>query len=144
MQKKTEAAAPVVREKAYILRLDDAPMTNGVIRVVRWVNGHGVLDRYALASVRPDYCDPQSLRILVGYDILAELARWWGEHGAAVKEVTEEEAARKRKELDHNPTGHLPKAKEAKETKETEAKKEAPAKARGKKPTEEPPHRRDR
>lgn len=93
---------------AFILRFDAAPETNGLNRLVNWVHGHGVLDRYAVASARRDLCDPETLEMKVDYPLLEETARWWADRGAKVEKVTEAEAEAYRKKLHSDPRGHLP------------------------------------
>jgi hypothetical protein len=140
---KEEKATPAPAAKkpdqaaAYILTFENSPDLVGVRRIVNWVHGHGVLDRKALAAVRSDLCDQSTLELKAGWPVLEELARYWKDHGATVKKVTELEAEAYRKKLYADPRGHLPKEKV------TPAKKEEGAK--GKKSAAEkdaPPHKR--
>jgi hypothetical protein len=94
---------PKETHKAYMVEYEHAPETNGVLRLVHFHGGRGVLDRYALASARPDLCDEQSLEVTAGWPVLEEVAKWHSDRGAKITEVTEQEAHNLRRQLSATP-----------------------------------------
>lgn len=97
--------------EAYIIKFDQAPGINGLNRAVTFVNGHGVLDPKGVAGTHPWLFDQQTLKPLVGWDVLGELARYWADRGATVTPCSEKEATAYSAKLHANPTGHLKKPK---------------------------------
>ena len=89
--------------QAYILTFPNQPDINGLTRLVKWIRGHGVLDRRAIADARPDLYNPATFEITAGWDVLSEAMKYWQDRGAEVREVSEEEAEEYRHLLETNP-----------------------------------------
>jgi hypothetical protein len=100
--------SPDPKDDAYILEFPGAPHTNGRNRYVNWVHGCGVLDRRAIAEVRPDLVDGETLELLADYDVLAEAARYWGDRGAEVQKVTAAKALKYRQRIEQDPESFDP------------------------------------
>ena len=132
-EKATKAAAK--RHEAYIIKFDNAPGLNGYQRMIEWINGHGVLDRRAIAGKRSDLCDPKTLKWKVAHDVVGENARYWADRGATVEGCTDKEAEAYRTKLLKDPKGHLPRPK-------PEPKAEKVEKASGGSAGKTPPHKR--
>lgn len=133
----TKAKSP-----AYSVRFT-APTLTGSIKNTEFHSGFGILDRYSIASARPDICRQASLDWAPGFGdfLLEELARYWGERGAKVEKMTEAEAMKLRDRLQKDPTGHLPKPKKPKKDAATS---KAKGKAAGKSAGAVPPHQREK
>lgn len=121
---------------AYLVRFENAPEVDGMIRATEFHKGHGIVDRYSLSVARRDWVDPQSLEFKsgIGPEVVGELAKYWSGRGAKVTKVTEEAADRERDKLQKDPTGHLPKPKAEKPKAKSKGK-------AGKVASKTPPHK---
>ena len=88
---------------AYLLEIPHAPDTNGLIRLVNWCKGRGVLDRRAVADIMPDQLNAQTFEDKPGVDVdvlMGEVAGWWERRGATVTKTTAAKAQIVRDELE--------------------------------------------
>ena len=138
MPKEEKAARPAGPE-AYLIKFDAGAALNGYQRMIQFVNGHGVLDRRAVAAARRDLCDQKTLKWLVDWPVLQESAKYWADRGATVVPCSEKEAEAYRLKLHDNPKGHLPKEKAPKAKAQT---KPAASAKTGKGGGKTPPHKR--
>jgi hypothetical protein len=120
--------------EAYIIKMDGAADLMGLNKAVKFVHGHGVLDKNSLAEARPDMVDLNTGNPKDA-SLLPEIAAFWARQGADVEEVTQAKADAYRKKLAEDPRGHLPKPKAPKAVKP----KEEGTEGDGKKPASKKP-----
>ena len=141
MIKKKKEEAPAAKPKAaagpaYLVKFDGAPDLVGVVKAVKFIHGHGVLDAVAIVQARPEYLDKDTGALTPdGLFTLKALAEYW-EKRAKVEEVSEAVAAAYRAKLEKDPTGHVPK-----KAKVEEAPKEKTKSTRGAGAGQAPPHK---
>ena len=128
---------------AYLIKFPTHGL-NGRKRIVTFYNGHGVLDRWALAISHRDLCDRATLVCApgVGPEFFHEAAKYFEGLGAKIEKVPESVAAAYRDRLQANPSGHVPKPKPEAKPERFTGKSNPKASGKATPITTPPPHKR--